>query len=410
MHVEARNVSTSPVRLNYDDIRLNFSGESLRPISVEAAIDEVAKLKRIPGVLRFLGRQSTAFQPKALERMLNARSLDDGDILPNDTRTGLVFFMRPESATPESFNGVLWVESNDRLPQLLQTKGVDVYTRPGPPGLAARIQDTLKRIKDSALSPRSFNKSYALLVGIEKYRHLEPLSWSVADTQKMRDFLVKQGFDEVVTVTEQSVAMDGLKNPQRYFSQKVQANDRFLFYFSGHGQTALVGGHRKGFLPLFDEVPGGTSRSIPMRSLVDWMRGLKTQHLLVILDSCFSGLATGDIELKADDRPSNPKVDLEEFHRLSRGPAQYLLMAGTADQKSLASSRWNGSLFTEMVIRGLRKEADLFNNRLITTRALYVWLKPKVVSAALDVERELTPLLLDLGPNGVSRGEFVFTQ
>ena len=39
---------------------------------------------------------------------------------------------------------------------------------------------------------RPFNKSYALLIGVGKYRHLDPLTWSGKDVDRMRAFLESQ--------------------------------------------------------------------------------------------------------------------------------------------------------------------------------------------------------------------------
>ena len=223
----------------------------------------------------------------------------------------------------------------------------------------------------------------------------------------MEAFLESQGFNEIVTVEDETVTLDMIRSPQKYFTDKIQSDDRFLFYYSGHGLSRDEGGRQRGYLPLVGETPEGTRQSIAMDSLVAWMQGLSARHLLVILDSCFSGLAVEGPAV--NDNTRGRRVDAELLKQLAGG-GRFLLMAGTAGQESFGDARWNGSLFTDSLIRGLRREADVQRDKIVTTRELYVWLRDAVSAEAIKVSRTLTPLLKDLGPNGASVGEFFFVQ
>jgi uncharacterized caspase-like protein len=406
---EVRNVSARPVAFDYQDVRLNLGGDmSLAPVDPAAVSQEISRTKRVPGLLRFLGNQSTAFHPNLVEAVLEKRRLRDGSIRPGQTKKGLVFFIRPEQSDPSVFNGVMWLETSSRRPQMLETKDISVWTRPPErvdvPTKARRIWNRI-----FGNTPPAFNKSYALLIGIQKYRHLPALSSPAQDVARMARYLEAQGFDEVVTIKDESVTPDTFRQPQKYLKNKLDRDDRFLFYYSGHGMSVLEGDRPRGYLPLVDEVGDNHTRSIPMDDLVQWMKGLSAQHLLVILDSCFSGLAIEGIELKDGDfKLTDPKVDRDTLNRLSRGTARYLLMAGTAGQQSFGGRNWNGSVFTDTIIKGLQSGADLYHDRIVTTRELYVYVKEVVYREAQKARRELTPLFMDLGP--VSEGEFIFVQ
>ena len=102
--------------------------------------------------------------------------------------------------------------------------------------------------------------------------------------------------------------------------------------------------------------------------------------------------------------------DMAALHRMSRGPARYLIMAGDKGQESFGGTQWDGSLFTHALLNGLRREADLYKDHIVTARELYVWLKPVVEKEAERAKRELTPMFKDLGPGGSSPGDFVFVQ
>jgi hypothetical protein len=97
-------------------------------------------------------------------------------------------------------------------------------------------------------------------------------------------------------------------------------------------------------------------------------------------------------------------------------PARYALTAGTERQETVAHQKWNGSLFTEMIIRGVQKAkfqtdrnsgGDAQLGRIVGISALYAWVRPNVSVEATRVNRELTPLMKDLA-DPVSKGEFIF--
>jgi hypothetical protein len=398
----ATNISSQRVPFDYSRIRLTLSGtQSLAPVDPGLAIEEVKK-SGYPPLLGFLASTSSAFHRNVLER----ERLRNGDIAPGENRDGYLFFMRPQANQP--FDGVMWLEISGYPPQALETKAVSMTVRP----TNSSVEALKTKVSDVLFGEVPYKKSYALLIGIGKYQHLPPLSSPLTDVRKMHDFLYAQGFDEIMSVTDEDVTPATFRHPQNYFKAKLQPDDRFLFYYSGHGVSQMERGRPRGYLPLLNERPGSHAHSIAMDDLVSWLQELSTKHLLVILDACFSGLAVSGLELKG----LMPSVDRRTLISFSRGEARYLLMAGTDGQQSLADRKWNGSLFTEMIIRGAQsaREADVFNDRIIATKELYSWVRASVSKEAHSVHRELTPLLKDLGPKGrpddVSPGEFVFLR
>ena len=182
----------------------------------------------------------------------------------------------------------------------------------------------------------------------------------------------------------------------------MKANDRFIFYYSGHGipTTPAPAGYLA--LPTRRTTNGSPSRSRWPTSCV-WLKGLNVQHLLVVLDSCFSGLAIDGTEIKGTIRLPDPKVDIEALHRMARGPARYLIMAGDRDQASFGGPRWSGSLFTETLLTGLRRDGDIIRDHIVTARELYVWLRRRVRTEARRADRTLTPCSSTLGPAAPAR-------
>src|SRR6202011_4954230 len=86
-----------------------------------------------------------------------------------------------------------------------------------------------------------FDRAVALLVGVANYKHLNPLPNVRNDLSKMRDFLLLQEeFDDVYILYDEDVNSRAVNNLIfGYFARKdiVGEQDRFLFYYSGHGSN-----------------------------------------------------------------------------------------------------------------------------------------------------------------------------
>ena len=408
LKLSVRNTSSRPVPFAYDGVRLVLDGnDALRPQPARAVVEEVRDLRGVPGILGFFGNQASTFNPGALEPALVAEQMKDGPLAPNGSREGLLYFLKPVGFEASAFSGALQLEVDGHAPQLLRTSKIDVETKASNrPSFSTMVTNVWKYVN---APPPAFNKSYALVIGVGKYRYLSQLSSPAQDVRKMKAYLEAQGFDEVVTLLDGQVTAAAFRYPQRYLTGKMQPNDRFFFYFSGHGIPNDSG--TRGYLALPDEKDDKRfANSIPMTELVGWLKSLSVQHLLVVLDTCFSGLAIDGTEIKGTIRVPDPHVDVEALHRMSRGPARYLIMAGDKDQQSFGGPRWNGSLFTETFLNGVRKDGDVIRDHIVTARELYVWLRDAVPREARRADKVMTPMFLDLGPGGSSPGDFVFVQ
>lgn len=396
------------------DIELNLgTSYQFSPVSIESVMEEIKSTKKIPSIFKvfnIIGSQSSTYHPnyhKNLEKHLRKKSLRDGALEPGKKMKGLIFFMLPDKPLDTYWASVNY---SHYPPQALETKGFGVYNREERKESAwDKFVKFYKKYFQG--EPPHFDKSYALLIGNGDYQYLPALESPARDITKMKDLLSKQGFDQIVYVTDEHVNMEELRNPQNYFRQRITNQDRFVFYYSGHGSTKTQSnGEKRGYLPLINEKSDGYDQSIPMDHLVHWMEQLAAKHLLVILDCCFSGSAVNGPELEV--KSGFPELDKEVINRLATQPARYLLMAGRENEESIASDRWNGSLFTNAFILGIEDawEADKSHDGFISVRELHIWLRNYVIKESRKVNKPLTPLLKDLGEHGVSEGEFFFIK
>jgi hypothetical protein len=84
----------------------------------------------------------------------------------------------------------------------------------------------------------------ALIIGNDKYEHLQPLQKAVADAAAYADVLKAKGFDQVILKTD--LSRSGMDEAIAAFIDQIQPGDTAVFAYSGHGwsdgsQNYIVG-------------------------------------------------------------------------------------------------------------------------------------------------------------------------
>lgn len=260
----------------------------------------------------------------------------------------------------------------------------------------ARIRSDDVSAVDKLLSRagfRNIQKSYALVVGISEFDEFNDLP-TVQDPLQVASYLVEEaGFDHVHILTGDKVTKDRLEELMLDdFRTLVGTNDRFLFYWSGHGETLGDGVGARGFLPLKKSRKGRYSTMVSMDDVADWDSYIQAHQVLYLMDSCFSGLVG-----------VAPQSDLGEITRAQlSGPSRHVITAGRADEQTIAVDQLGGSVFTHALLKGLRGGADAANalgkDGLVTVGELKAYLGQEVtrLRTRFDWPKTITPQIRDL--------------
>ncbi len=256
-----------------------------------------------------------------------------------------------------------------------------------------------------AIGSEGFGKSYALIVGISDYTSgFEALPSTANDPIRMKEFLLEEaGFDYVHVLTDEKATKPRIGSLlEETFPELIKPDDRFLFYWSGHGtQTTDALEKPLGYLPLAGSGRYQFSNMVSMDDLTRWDRRIRAKHALFLLDACFSGLAGSQV-----------KNTLRDFTiaRLVK-PAHHLITAGTGGQETIASSRWQGSLFTDTFIKAARGAADAQNDfprdGVVNLAELMAYARQRIdhERRAANWTKAITPQWSHLRAN---QGEFFF--
>jgi cyclase len=249
-------------------------------------------------------------------------------------------------------------------------------------------------------------KSIAVVIGISNYLGeraggYPALPTASRDADKMFDFLIKDaGFDIVYVLTDNDATKQKIDQLMTdVVPEVVRSGDRFLFYWSGHGDQRRPRGDGSafGFLPLANSKRNEFSAMVSMDDISRWDRYLSAQHSLFILDACLSGLAGAEKKSPRDSR-------LEQLSL----PAHHLLTAGTANETVISGERWTGSLFTDSFILGARGQAR-GSSGIVSLFSLIDFIQDRVVieKQAANWSKSLTPQLRSLQAGD---GAFFFTS
>jgi uncharacterized caspase-like protein len=245
-----------------------------------------------------------------------------------------------------------------------------------------------------------YRESWAVVVGIDAYRHWPRLSYAANDARAVQDLLVRRYLfkPENVTLlldeeaTRESILAalgDRLADPAR-----VSKEDRVFVFFAGHGATRrLSSGRSLGYIiPVDADLASYQSQAISMTNFQDVSEAIPAKHVLFVTDACYSGVAL------TRGAPPGGRSYLEEVTRRS---VRQMLTAGGADEE-VADNGPNGhSVFTWTLLQGLEGRADLSGDGYVTASELAAYVAPAVSSLSRQ-----TPVFGSLP--GSEGGDFVF--
>ncbi len=179
----------------------------------------------------------------------------------------------------------------------------------------------------------------ALVVGIDRYTHISGLYGCVNDAQSVKSILERNSdgsvnFSVRSLVGTHNVTVDRANLRDHVRELFADDSEIALFYFAGHGHTEIAGG----YLCTTDTRTGDDGLSLV--EVLTFANQSKARNKVIILDSCFSGMAG-----------ANPIA--KTVSELSEGLT--ILTAATAEHYA---SEENGSgVFTRLLVDALNGTA-----------------------------------------------------
>ena len=130
-----------------------------------------------------------------------------------------------------------------------------------------------------------YDKSWALIIGINKYQNVEPLTYAVDDAEAVRLMLMDNyGFknENITLIIDEDATKDNILDGFGDILQRAGEKDRVLVFYAGHGETyKLPNGGDMGYLiPVDGNIQNLYRSSIPMKSVYDIAEMSYAKHIL----------------------------------------------------------------------------------------------------------------------------------
>jgi tetratricopeptide (TPR) repeat protein len=231
---------------------------------------------------------------------------------------------------------------------------------------------------NSATTPTSIPRGYALIIGIADYKNLpakSQLEFSERDAESIYSILINpEGgsfrAENVHRLIGAKATLANIKQELEVWLPSVaKPDDRVVIYFAGHG---FVQGGRA-YLAPYDLDPSNIAGTgYPMETLGDVVGSrINARWKVLLTDSCHSGA----IDPSAAAQYNKSLLDLSR--------SMFSLTASRDRERSFESKDWGGGhgIFTYYVVKGLEGQADENGDGLVTADELADYTRTNVREA-----------------------------
>ncbi|PHN03981.1 caspase family protein [Flavilitoribacter nigricans] len=172
-------------------------------------------------------------------------------------------------------------------------------------------------------SPRRKGKNYLFAIAIDRYRYSPPLYNCVRDAEQIIALLQKKYQfepDHTITLYNETATEKNIFDTFKKLVKTLTPEDNLLILYSGHGEfeTDIEEGY---WIPV-DAQLGDFSDYVSNSRIVKYLRAIDAHHILMIVDSCFSGTLFAH---------RNAGSEHSSAFRLDEIPSRWLLTAGRSE-------------------------------------------------------------------------------
>lgn len=254
------------------------------------------------------------------------------------------------------------------------------------------VHSSNSKLANNAPVKTSVSKVWALAVGVSNYesQNIMSLKYPHSDAFRMYAFWKSPeggSLDDKhsqVLVNDQATKKGIIDSMRQMFNQ-AETNDLVTFFYSGHGLKGA-------FLPTDYD---GNNVRLFHSEVNDLLAACPAQYKLVIADACNSGSYLASKSVKNEVFYSTGQdvqdVFFRELNRASAGTA--FILSSMADEESLEVSTLHQSIFSYFVVRGMKGEANVNGDEVVTVQELFDYVYQNVTAYALKLGKIQTPVI-----------------
>ncbi len=240
-----------------------------------------------------------------------------------------------------------------------------------------------------------YKEYYALVIGVSHYEKWPKIPFAIQDAKEVAERLGLLGFKTKLVLDPTHRELLTALTEMVYLLGKDE-NRALLLYYAGHGETETLADKTKmGYVipkdcPLLKNDPMGFStHAISMREIESISLRIKSRHVLMLFDSCFSGSLFALVRAVPHDITEKSTLPVRQY-----------ITAGSEEEEVP-----DRSVFKRCFLIGLEGDADLTGDGYITGSELGMYLSDKVVNYT---NRQQHPQYGKINNPDLDRGDFIF--
>ena len=228
---------------------------------------------------------------------------------------------------------------------------------------------------------------YAAVIGINKYKNVPDLQYACKDAKAFVDYLhtnMNLDSNHIFELYDQNATVSGIRTllGTKLKDKANKLEDTVLIFYAGHGApeddpySKDNDGITKYILSYEADPENLYGTAIPMYEIANLFRRIRAERLIFISDSCFSGASGGRTIIAQGMRAGNLSEGF--LNRLAQGKGRIILTSSSANEVSHESDQLGHGVFTYYLLKGLKGEADVDNDKLISADEISLYLKKAV--------------------------------
>lgn len=252
---------------------------------------------------------------------------------------------------------------------------------------------------ERTLSGMNFGRYYAIVIGNQNYQQIESLQTPKYDAARAARILAdKYGFTVQILDDANDITMLKTIND---LNSVLKPEDNVLIYYAGHGTRLKSGALESGYwLPVNADAPPEDRFWIPNEQITGHLGRLVAKRVLVVADSCYSGLLSTDPSyLFLNDKVSYSK----EYIKFKLPKRSRLLLSSGGDQPVLDEGGGGNSVFARAFLDELEA-----NTGILSSPELFSRIKKRVEVTAAKNKFVQTPQFKSIKGAGHEVGDFFF--
>lgn len=254
---------------------------------------------------------------------------------------------------------------------------------------------------ERTLSGMNFGRYYAVVIGNQNYQQIESLQTPKYDAARAARILAdKYGFTVQILDDANDITMLKTIND---LNAVLKPEDNVLIYYAGHGTRLKsgTGSLESGYwLPVNADAPPEDRFWIPNEQITGHLGRLKAKRVLVVADSCYSGLLSTDPSyLFLNDKVSYSK----EYIKYKLPKRSRLLLSSGGDKPVLDEGSGGNSVFARAFLDELEA-----NQGILSSPELFSRIRKRVEVSAAKNKFVQAPEFKSIKGAGHEVGDFFF--